>query len=131
MKLHSCWISLSKSTGPAVARRQIAEVRFSDQKIQINFVVWLLMVSATIENLLILLVLYARSLGNKRHRSWDPLRQKKINIILFQKYRMIDIFGFVHWWRAEFRASSRCNPKGIHHSKGREFDSQLEIKKIF
>ena len=78
------------------------------------------MVSATIDNLLILLVLYARSLANKQ-----------IYEILFQKYRMIDIFGFVHWWRAEFRASSRCNPKGIHHSKGREFDSQLEIKKIF
>lgn len=55
VNLHSCWISLSKSTGPAVAQHLIAEVRFPflicfhfDQKIEINVVVWLLMVSATL-----------------------------------------------------------------------------------
>ena len=57
MNLHSCWILLSKSTGPAVAQHLIAEVRFAfpicfhfHQKIEINFVVWLLMVSATINH---------------------------------------------------------------------------------
>ena len=55
MNLHSCWISLSKSTGPAVAQHLIAEVGFPfpicfhfHQKIEINFVVRVLMVSATI-----------------------------------------------------------------------------------
>ena len=64
MNLHSCWISLSKSTGPAVAQHLIAEVRFPfpicfhfHQKIKINFVVWVLMVSATIYMINSLLVL--------------------------------------------------------------------------
>jgi len=53
--LHNCWISLSKSTGSALAQHLIAETRFPflicfhfNLKIEINFVVRLLMVSATI-----------------------------------------------------------------------------------